>query len=126
MLCATHTASEIEEMLNEHQIPCSQVISFQDMLTHEHYLARQSLIPTPSTRWEDPENPGQPLNVMVPNIVPKAKNNPLSIWRAGVDLGFDTKDILEDLGYSAEEVQAFFDEGVSVVKKDYCPQFKHL
>lgn len=125
-LCAKHSAVEIEEIMNNNQIPCSQVITYKDMLTNEQYLARESLITNESTRWEDPENPGQPLKVIQPNIVPRTKNTPLSVWRAGVDFGFDTKDILGDLGYSEEEIKGFFDEGVSVSVKDRCPVYKHL
>lgn len=124
--CAERTAVEVEKELNEHKIPCSQVLTFRDMLTNEQYIARDSLTTTPSTRWEDPENPGQPLQVRVPNIVPRTKNNPLEIWRTGVDFGFDTRDVLSDLGYSEEEVQSFFDEKISVSRPDFCPQYKHL
>ena len=125
-LCSQHTAAEMEQLLNDHKIPSSQVITYQDMLTNEQYLARGSMIRSPSTRWEDPDHPGQPLQVIQPNIVPHTKNAPLSVWRAGVDFGFDTGDILSDLGYSPEEVQSFFDEGISVSVQDKCPQYKHL
>ena len=124
--CAERTAVEVEKELNEHKIPCSQVLTFRDMLTNEQYIARDSLTTTPSTRWEDPENPGQPLQVRVPNIVPRTKNNPLEIWRTGVDFGCDTRDVLSDLGYSEEEIQSFFDEKISVSRPDFCPQYKHL
>ena len=125
-LCAAHTADEIEKLLNDNGIPCSKVITYADMLTNSQYQARQSMIYTPSTRWQDPENPGQPLQVPVPNIVPRAKNHPLSVWRTGVDFGFDTSDVLSDLGYSEAEIQSFFDEKVSVSRQDACGQFKHL
>ncbi len=125
-LCAEHTATEMEDMLNKHHIPCSKVMTFQDMLTNEQYIARDSLTTSPSSRWEDPENPGQPLQVRVPNIVPKAKKNPLKIWRNGVDFGYDTKDVLSDLGYSDEEVEKFFKKGVSVSVQDRCQIYKHL
>lgn len=125
-MCSKHTANEIEQLLNANRIPCSQVITFQDMLTNEQYLARDSLTTTSSARWEDPNHPGQPLQVRVPNIVPKTTNNPLRIWRNGVDFGFDTKDILLDLGYTEEEAQAFFTQGVSAYRKESCQRYKHL
>ena len=125
-MCAQHTAAEMDHILNENRIPCSQVITYQDMLTNEQYIARDSLTTTPSTRWEDPEHPGQPLQVRVPNIVPKTKVNPLSIWRTGVDFGFDTRDVLEDLGYSPDEIQGFFDDGISISVQDQCQRYRHL
>lgn len=112
--CKEHSASEVEKILNDNKIPCSQVLTYQDMLTNPQYLARESLTVNPSTRWEDPKNPGQPLPVTMPNIVPRAKNNPLSIWRTGVDFGYDTADVLADLGYSEAEIKGFFDKGISV------------
>ena len=116
----------MEKILNDNKIPCSQVLTYQDMLTNPQYLARESLTVNPSTRWEDPKNPGQPLPVTMPNIVPRAKNNPLSIWRTGVDFGYDTADVLADLGYSEAEIKGFFDKGISVSRQDACPQYKHL
>ena len=124
--CKEHSASEVEKILNDNKIPCSQVLTYQDMLTNPQYLARESLTVNPSTRWEDPKNPGQPLPVTMPNIVPRAKNNPLSIWRTGVDFGYDTADVLADLGYSEAEIKGFFDKGISVSRQDACPQYKHL
>lgn len=124
--CAKHSADEVEELLNREKIPCSQVITYRDMLTNKQYIARDSLTTIPSERWEDPENPGQPLPVRVPNVFPVAKNNPLKIWRSGVDFGFDTEDILSDLGYNEEEIKSFFEERISVSRNDSCPQYKHL
>ena len=44
----------------------------------------------------------------------------------GVDFGYDTADVLADLGYSEAEIKGFFDKGISVSRQDACPQYKHL
>ena len=124
--CAGHSAGEMETLLNSRGIPCSQVLTFKDMLTNEQYIARDSLTTSPSVRWEDPENPGRPLQVRMPNIVPRVKNSAPEIWRNGVDFGFDTRDVLGDLGYGPEEIEAFFEEKICVSRPDFCPQYKHL
>ena len=124
--CLAHTADEVEDILNRHKVPCSKVITYRDMLTNRQYKARNSIITYPSTRWEDPKNPGNPITIKAPCIPAKAKNHPVEIWRSGVDFGFDTKDILAELGYSEEEIQKFFDKKVCVSRQDACRQYKHI
>ncbi len=124
--CMAHTADEVEEILNKHKVPCCKVLTYRDMLTNSQYLARNSLLEYPSTRWEDPKNPGQPVKVKAPCIPARPKNNPVEIWRSGVDFGFDTKDVLSELGYSEEEINKMFAKKICVSRKDFCPQYKHL
>lgn len=124
--CLAHTADEVEDILNKRKVPCGKVVTYRDMLTNRQYLARNSLISYPSTRWEDPENPGQPLTIKAPGIPARAKNNPVEIWRSGVDFGLDTQDVLAELGYSEADIKKFFDKKICVSRKDACRFYKHI
>ena len=44
-------------------------------------------------------------------VLPPVKNNPGQIWRGAPKLGQDNEDILEELGYSNEEIEAMYAEG---------------
>ena len=46
------------------------------------------------------------------NITPRMKNNPGKVWRAAPHYGEDNADILAELGYSEEEIQAFVDKNL--------------
>ena len=48
--------------------------------------------------------------------LPKLQENPGKVWRGLMDIGEDTHDILEELGYSEEEIAKFQAEGVAVKK----------
>lgn len=106
--CAQHTAEEVEKEMNEYGIPCSRVMRFEDMLTHPHYLARESI-----THWETKDG----TQVIGSNVVPKCKNNPGRIWRGCPNKGQDNNDILADLGYSEEEIKELNEKQIVTYKE---------
>lgn len=101
--CREHTSEEVEEAMNAHGIPCTRILHIEDMLDHPHFVARESI-----THWTNKEG----NEVIGSNIIPKCKNNPTQIWRPCPDRGADNDDILEELGYSPDEIKAMYDEEI--------------
>lgn len=101
--CSERTAAEVEEEMASKGIPCTRIMSYEAMLDHPHYLARETL-----TTWKTKEG----TNVIGPNILPKLKKNPGQIWRGCPARGADNDDILEELGYSPDEIMQFYKDKV--------------
>lgn len=96
----------IEEALKDfaqYTIAAMKVLTFEDIVNHPHYEAREDFI-----EWETLEG----KKCKGPNVFPKFKNNPGQVWRPMPSLGMDTEDILNDLGYSSERIQDLCDKGV--------------
>lgn len=102
--CMKHTAQEVEAAMSGAGVPAMCMVSYDDMPEHPHFKARQSLIKVDSAVLDG--------EVYVSNIYPRAKNNPGKVWRKCPKGGEDTRDILEDLGYSGEEIDAFMAQKV--------------
>lgn len=101
--CDEHTADEVEEILTAASIPCMQMMSYDDMPNHPHYIARNTVVTNYSR--------GMKQEVRMSNVYPRMKNSPGKIWRSAPAWGEDTNDILEDLGYSANEISALNENG---------------
>jgi L-carnitine CoA-transferase len=87
---------EAEKELIAAGVPCSPIMTFEDMQRHPHYQAREVF-----TEWDDPERG----HVKGYNFVPKFTQHPQQMWRPAPGFGEDNRDILAELGYTAEEVQ---------------------
>jgi len=94
--CAEHTADEAERTLIAAGVSCSQVMGYEDMLVHPHYKERQVF-----TEWDD----SQRGHIKGINFIPKFTQHPQQLWRPMPAFGADNIDILDELGYSQEEVQ---------------------
>ena len=101
--CAAHTAAEVEQVLVEKGIPASCILTFDQMLEHPHFKAREDII-----RWETAS--GEEIYGYA--VMPKMKNNPGQVWRPCPDYGQDTKAILQEIGYSEEEIAALYENNV--------------
>lgn len=97
---AEHTAEEIDELAVSCKALVGQFMEFTEMLDHPHYQAREDII----EYFDDTLK----KNVKVVAPTPKFKNNPQTIWRGGPTRGMDNDDILDELGFSAEEIQEFY------------------
>ncbi len=105
--CMAHTAAEVEKVLSDAGCAAMRSITYDQMLTHPHYIARETFVTYESKVFGK--------NVTVPNIFPKVKKNPGKIWRPAPLLGQDTDDILSDLGYSSERIEELAEN--KIIKK---------
>nr|WP_309100164.1 CoA transferase [Fredinandcohnia onubensis] len=99
-----HTSDEVEKIMNDHQMPCAKLMTYEDMLVHPHYVARNDIIEFYSSHIDK--------NIKAPSAFPKFARNPQQIWRGGATHGEDNDKILRELGYSKEEIQALYACGV--------------
>jgi Predicted acyl-CoA transferases/carnitine dehydratase len=102
--CQSHTAREVDEILNSIQVPCSIIMTYEMMTHNPHYQARETI-----TEWEDPNTSRVVKGI---NTVPKFKNNPSQIFRGGPTYGMDNEDVLDELGYGSQEVNLLYEKGV--------------
>jgi len=99
----TQPVADVEKDFSECKIAANKVMTFDEIVEHPHFLAREAFI-----EWETIEG----KKVKGPNIFPKFKNNPGQIWRPMPTLGMDTEDILSNLGYSNEQIQELNEKGI--------------
>lgn len=104
--CAEHTSAEVEAVFGKNGLPCSQVMTYDRMEAHPHYIAREVF-----TSWEN--TLGETRKGVAP--VPKFKFEPAQIWRGLTNIGEDTNDILAELGYSEERIKELADLNVAKV-----------
>lgn len=94
---------EVEKDFSDCKIAANKVMTFEDLPTNPHLIAREAFV-----EWETMEG----KKCKGPNIFPKFKNNPGQIWRPMPTLGMDTEDILSNLGYTSEQIQELSDKGL--------------
>lgn len=102
--CDEHTAQEVAYTASRNGATCSKIMEFDDMLSNSHYQARNSI-----TEWYDPCL-GETMKGTRPT--PVFKNNPTQIWRGTPILGMDNEDILEELGYTPEEIEKLYEKKI--------------
>jgi len=112
--CAAHNSDEVQRIMDENQLPCSQIFSPQMMLDHPHYKARNTII----SYYDDYAK----RDIKTYNVIPQFKNNPCQVWCGAPDYGKDSDDILEEIGYAKNEVNTLLEKGV--IRKG--PAFKNL
>ena len=101
--CKTVTAQEAEDLCTEYGIPCTLVMTYKDMLTNPQYIAHDSLV-TFYSQWS-----GRELTAPAP--VGRMKHFPNKVWRGGVSHGYDNEDILDQYGFSEDEIKALYESG---------------
>lgn len=99
----TKTNAEHEAYFESIKVACSPVLGFPDLPDHPQYEARKMFV-----EWETMTGE----NYKAVNIVPRFKVNPPKIWRAMPTHGYDTDAILEDLGYTSEEIKALHEKEI--------------
>lgn len=102
--CLKFPAHEVDRAFNDNNIACSIVFTHADVLEHPHVQARESIRP-----WHD-ENTGK--DVLGVGIVPNVPSNPGAIWRGSAWYGQDNEDILEELGYDADDIDRLYAQEV--------------
>lgn len=85
-------------------VGCSMVMTYDKMVSHPHYLARESVL-----EWFDPISNE---NVKGIGVFPKFQNNPGQVFRGSPTYGMDNEDILTELGYSEDEIKNLYEKSV--------------
>lgn len=100
--CATHTVEECEKLFNAAGVASTPILTPDKMLTHPHYIAREVFM-----EWES-----KGKKYIGTRPLPRMKNNPGQVWRGAPALGLDNDDILEEYGYTAEQIAAMYEQGI--------------
>ncbi len=106
---AKKSIEEALTILANFKIAGAKVLDVEDLQSNPQYIARESF-----TQWE--KSDGEKCTG--PNVMPKFKNNPCKIWRATPSYGMDTEVILEELGYSDEQIKSFAENKIINVGKN--------
>ena len=107
---SSHTAQEAEEIFCQARVPCSCLMDYEAARHNPQYLAREVF-----TTWTAADGKTEIPGV---NVMPKLKNHPGQIWRGAPNIGMDNADILTELGYSSEEIEAMYAAGL-LSRKEY-------
>jgi crotonobetainyl-CoA:carnitine CoA-transferase CaiB-like acyl-CoA transferase len=99
------TIEQVVDKMNEHQVPCSRIMSSDLIAADHHYQARGLHI-----EWRD-EQLGR--NVKGMGIVPKFSRTPGKVWRGSVKIGHDNELVYgKVLGLSGDEIEQLRHTGV--------------
>ena len=98
-----YPAKVMEAMLQEGEVPNSRVYTLADIFDDPHYAARGMLVPVP--------HPALGTTVQA-GIVPKLSRTPGSIRHTGPEIGADTREVLKEIGLSAEQIDALIASNV--------------
>lgn len=110
---STHTAEEVETAFCAARVPCSRLMNYEQAKNNPQYIAREVF-----TTWTAADGKTQIPGV---NVMPKLKNNPGQVWRGAPNIGMDNEDILSELGYAPEEIQAMYQAGLLDQKEYFEP-----
>ncbi|SDJ57749.1 CaiB/BaiF CoA transferase family protein [Pseudomonas indica] len=94
--------AEVEAILNRAEVPASRIYSAADMFADPQFLAREMFL---SARLPD----GKAFKM--PGIVPKLSDTPGSTEWVGPQLGEHTAEVLEGLGYTAQQIAVLREQG---------------
>lgn len=83
-----HTLRELDDILNENDVPAAPVFTLADIFQDDHYRAREMLLTVPSDELG---------TVTVPGVVPKLTATPGEVRWAGKPQGVDTRAVLSSL-----------------------------
>ncbi len=100
---AQHTIDQALLHLQAADVPVGKIYSVRDMLQDPHYLARNMF---ETHQFADGSS------VKLPAISPKMSETPGSTLWLGPGLGQHNTEILQSLGYSAEQILALQEQGV--------------
>ncbi|TBW01518.1 CoA transferase [Azotobacter chroococcum] len=99
---ASLPADQAMALLNRAEVPASRIYSVEDMVADPQFLAREMFL---SARLPDGKR------FKMPGIVPKLSDTPGSADWVGPALGEHTAELLQALGYSAEQIAALRENG---------------
>ena len=100
---AEKTAAEAETELLGIGVPAQMVMDLEDAEVNPQYIARETF-----TQWEAVD--GRKIKGV--NIIPKFVKNPGMVWRGCPTKGMDTRETLEYLGYTEEDINSLYEKEV--------------
>ncbi len=102
--CEEHTVEEVNKTFSEMGVPVSPHMTYAMMLEDPHYKAREVFIDVYDEITEK--------EVKQVNMIPRFKKHPGQVVRGGAKYDADTADIMEEFGYTPEQVAEFYEKGV--------------
>ena len=100
---STRSVNEVMALLESVRVPAGRVYTAADIASDPQYRARDMLVET--TAYD-----GEPLTQ--PGIVPKLSETPGAIWQRAPTLGEHTQQVLEQAGFTAEQLADLQTRGV--------------
>lgn len=95
--CLSHTAKEIEDIMEAARVPCATVNTAKSAFENEHFKSRND--------WITYEDQTVGADITAFGIAPKMSETPGQVWRGAPSLGQDTDAILKTiLGYDDEKI----------------------
>jgi crotonobetainyl-CoA:carnitine CoA-transferase CaiB-like acyl-CoA transferase len=102
-----NTSTTVITCLEQVDVPVGPIFSIEDAFNDPHYQAREM--------FEEVEIKGQDgmaeSTLKIPAILPKLSATPGATKWPGGEVGSHTQDILEEIGYNAEEQATLKDQG---------------
>lgn len=102
--CAERTVDEVDTILGGMGIPCSKIMTYEQMLEDPHYQAREVFVDCYDEITEK--------TVKQVNMIPRFKKHPGQIVRGGAKYDADTRDIMTEFGYSSEQIDELYEKGI--------------
>lgn len=97
------SVADAEKEMLAHNLPVSRINTWADVESDPHVQAREDIV-----EWESVK--GTKIRAVAP--LPKFKNKPAKVWGPCPAFGQDNIEVMEELGFSAEEIAQMYDEGV--------------
>ncbi|HEU4492560.1 MAG TPA: CoA transferase [Rubrobacteraceae bacterium] len=98
------SAEEVLEVMRESSVPAGKLFTAQDMLSDEHYAARENIVEV-----EDPDIGPFPMQ----NVVPRLSETPGRVRWTGPKLGQHNHEVFRDaLGMSEEKLDGLRERGI--------------
>jgi formyl-CoA transferase len=99
----TQPVQEVLEILGAARVPAGKVYTAKDITEDPHYRARDMIL-SQTTR--------DGYEIEVPGVVPKLLGTPGRVRSSAPGLGDDTDGVMQELGFSTEDIVALRDKKV--------------
>ena len=93
----------LETMLRSASVPASRVFTIADIYKDPHFEARDMLVKVPHPVLGHTTQAG---------VVPKLSRTPGSIRHTGPEIGADTRNVLQNMGLDAKQIDALIEKGI--------------
>jgi formyl-CoA transferase len=97
--------ADVADRMQEYSVPCGQIYRAPEMLEDAHFMARKSIVGTPTERWP---------NLQMQNVFPVLSKSQGEIRWPGVEkLGAHNEEVYEEyLGLSADDLQKLREKAI--------------